>query len=251
MKSLITFLFLVCLVLCSAQELHTTDKDLPCLDKHYNLVVHAIYDSLRTTHTMEALDGAISTANKYFAPICVSFSRCFSDTVYNYNYNKLLPRNELSEVATLYNDDNRINLYLLTDTLLEDWIGGLCAGSVGGVTNADIYLRALGALTHELGHFFGLSHTFEGGGVELVDGSNCETAGDRICDTPADPYVQGDDHKYLEGCIFVSEKKDANGEYYQPDVGNIMSYYGQDCGFTRGQYLMMANGILSASQLNW
>lgn len=34
-------------------------------------------------------------------------------------------------------------------------------------------------LTHELGHFFNLRHTFDG-----CDGSNCATSGDRVCDTP-------------------------------------------------------------------
>ena len=63
-------------------------------------------------------------------------------------------------------------------------------------------------LLHEIGHFFGLPHPFNGwdfdpysaskhgspapstapGGVasEFADGSNCETAGDMLCDTPAD-----------------------------------------------------------------
>lgn len=34
-------------------------------------------------------------------------------------------------------------------------------------------------LTHELGHFFNLDHTFD-----ACDGSNCATSGDRVCDTP-------------------------------------------------------------------
>ena len=35
-------------------------------------------------------------------------------------------------------------------------------------------------LTHELGHFFNLAHTFQG-----CDGANCLTTGDRVCDTPS------------------------------------------------------------------
>ncbi len=35
-------------------------------------------------------------------------------------------------------------------------------------------------LTHEVGHYLGLNHTFEGG----CSASDCATSGDRICDTP-------------------------------------------------------------------
>lgn len=35
-------------------------------------------------------------------------------------------------------------------------------------------------LTHELGHFFNLDHTFAN-----CDGSNCANSGDRVCDTPS------------------------------------------------------------------
>jgi hypothetical protein len=35
-------------------------------------------------------------------------------------------------------------------------------------------------LTHELGHFFNLSHTFAS-----CDGADCATSGDRVCDTPS------------------------------------------------------------------
>lgn len=35
-------------------------------------------------------------------------------------------------------------------------------------------------LTHELGHFFNLAHTFQG-----CDGANCNTSGDKVCDTPS------------------------------------------------------------------
>lgn len=57
-----------------------------------------------------------------------------------------------------------------------------CFGSGSGCTG---YVPAgpydLGrTLTHELGHYFNLDHTFAG-----CDGTNCATSGDRVCDTPA------------------------------------------------------------------
>ena len=94
-----------------------------------------------------------------------------------------------------------------------------------------------------MGHYFGLPHTFStSDGNELVDGSNCSTAGDGICDTPADPFVDGDDvSSYINGDdVFYYMGKDINGEYYSPLIGNYMSYYsGYRCEFTDGQYKKM------------
>ena len=65
---------------------------------------------------------------------------------------------------------------------------------------------------HELGHFLGLYHTHKGlgydesGCAEEINGSNCNSCGDLVCDTPAD-----------------SGNGIANG--YNPDMTNIMSYY--------------------------
>ncbi|MBC6401121.1 MAG: hypothetical protein GDA37_08945 [Ekhidna sp.] len=65
---------------------------------------------------------------------------------------------------------------------------------------------------HELGHCLGLYHTHKGlayrerGCAEAIDGSNCNTCGDLVCDTPAD-----------------NGKVNTNG--YMPDLTNIMSYF--------------------------
>jgi len=43
-------------------------------------------------------------------------------------------------------------------------------------------------LSHEIGHCLGLYHTFETSFcVENINQSNCQSCGDKICDTPADP----------------------------------------------------------------
>lgn len=84
-----------------------------------------------------------------------------------------------------------------------------------------------GIISHELGHFMSLEHTFLGFN-ELVDGSNCNTAGDFVCDTPADP-------NQFNLCSYVGTGTDANGDFYQPDSINIMSYSGCYERFTPGQ----------------
>ena len=81
---------------------------------------------------------------------------------------------------------------------------------------------------HELGHYFGLYHTHETAfGSELVNGSNCSTRGDRLCDTPADPRLTGNVDN--DGCIYTGTGTDANGDSYSPSVANIMSYSSKEC----------------------
>ncbi len=115
-------------------------------------------------------------------------------------------------------------------------------------------------LTHEIGHFFSLRHTFFGWDctlyntnthgnpceifsspcnsnvpVELVDRSNCDVAGDEICDTPPDyNFAFG---PYDTGCGINLVVKDSNGEGLGTMYNNVMSYHSQ-CStelFTQGQ----------------
>ncbi len=88
-------------------------------------------------------------------------------------------------------------------------------------------------LSHELGHVVGLPHTHgytnSGTTDELADGSNCDTHGDRFCDTPADPNLLG----VVNGaCGYTGTAKDANGMAYAPDTRNIMSYTSSHCADT-------------------
>ncbi len=69
----------------------------------------------------------------------------------------------------------------------------------GGINS---YYGTSHVLTHEMGHCLGLYHTFRGrqkdvtgiipGVPEPVDGTNCGTTGDFICDTPADGVLWRD-----------------------------------------------------------
>jgi len=133
---------------------------------------------------------------------------------------------------------------------------------------------ASSTLTHELGHFFSLPHPFvgwegiyahfgwltSGGGVlpwdvdqfngmftgttvpgtnlavEVVNGSNCSTAADKICDTPPD-YNFG---LGAGGCVWNNTLSDRNGDVIDPQENNIMSYFScDDFDFTEGQTAVM------------
>jgi MAM domain, meprin/A5/mu/Secretion system C-terminal sorting domain/Pregnancy-associated plasma protein-A len=85
---------------------------------------------------------------------------------------------------------------------------------------------------HEMGHYFSLYHTHgKSNSVrtdELVNGSNCQHAGDDVCDTPADPNVFRS-YGYMNGCTYIGQINDANGQPYAPDPTNYMCYANIGC----------------------
>ena len=87
-------------------------------------------------------------------------------------------------------------------------------------------------ITHEFGHFFNLPHTFDGwennttpplNKQEKVNGSNCSTAGDKFCDTPAD-YIST-----RWNCPYTGTKLDQTGTPYNPDPTLYMRYSSDAC----------------------
>lgn len=95
------------------------------------------------------------------------------------------------------------------------------------------YLRTnLGnTLTHEVGHWLGLFHTFEGGcDTVQITSLNCANRGDKVCDTPLDTMQ-------FDNCLDgknTCDQEDGN----PPDlVHNYMTYYCDSCRneFSQGQ----------------
>jgi hypothetical protein len=85
---------------------------------------------------------------------------------------------------------------------------------------------------HELGHWLNLFHTHETGlGRECVLRINCTTHGDLLCDTPADPNLNGlvnPSCGYVGGvtpfCTAFGDPPE-----YSPDTRNLMSYSRKEC----------------------
>jgi hypothetical protein len=94
-----------------------------------------------------------------------------------------------------------------------------------------------------MGHVFSLLHTHGASNTkmttELADGSNCDTDGDGICDTPADPKLSSNSINNF--CEYIGTETDLNGNLFNPDTKNIMSYSRKACrnNFTNQQLARM------------
>jgi len=250
-----------------AQNLHRKFQDLPCINKNYNVVVHVAVDSINREPiwTEFEVDSIIAETSKYFEPICMTYSLCEYNVMkedYSLGYLKDVPieiEDRYSELDAKFAKKHKINIFLL-DTIETKrcgdgyFFGIMSQDSAVIFTERDCADGQAEQIAHLFGHMFGLRNTYHPIEIELVDGSNCADVADKICDTPADPFMQtyinpddlelinqGESIKssFTSDCEFVYELKDPNGEYYQPDVGNIMSAYPCKCGFTREQYLFI------------
>lgn len=171
-----------------------------------------------------------------------------------------------AELRAEFDVANAINVYLFHTISTEDDVflnGSAALPNLSNNSNR-IFLSYLDrnqedfrtlkekVFPHELGHYFGLLHTFQDSNNsdiskrelvsrDLGSGANCDKTGDFLCDTPSDPFERlvnissfSCNDKLPDGLV------DAFGATYSPPVDNIMSYHVR-CGneFTSGQYQRM------------
>ncbi|MES2566076.1 MAG: M43 family zinc metalloprotease [Bacteroidota bacterium] len=225
-----------------------------CLNRELSLVFHIVLDSMGQPGVSIAdIDDCVINLNKVWKPICISFKRCSLNYVPNYNYNEWHDVYDEPTFAGNYYVDKTIDIVLVENIVLP----GNAAGYADQMGHIVMKKNSLGGVVpiHEMGHLFGLPHTFEGPApnalsTELVKRTNCYTDGDGFCDTEADPHPTGE----VSGahCSFQPGPKDASNDYYTPPLDNYMTYFsGCECRFTQEQYNFMAlTFILSGTQLH-
>lgn len=153
-------------------------------------------------------------------------------TMHNKRHNKAINVYIVDVAASNSNTEGEALAYY---NIPRDWIVA---------KKAEIKLTGNLTLPHEVGHFFGLLHTFNGwesnqfdstdptwpiaptvspDGVptERANGSNCAVAGDYLCDTPSD-YNLG---LGFPDCDYDLGAKDPTGVLVNPMETNMMGYF--------------------------
>lgn len=204
---------------------------------------------------LDAINRGLARTNALYINSNIQFYFCGTSPNYinnttHYDFNSL---NE-NALANTNDVTNAINFYTANSVTVGT--SGACGYAYyPDVDNPKYTNRILFANTcvdystfpHEIGHYLNLIHTFDRkNGAELVTrgiGANCSTAGDLLCDTPADP--NGLPGNSSSGCTYTGTTVDANNQTFSPMTNNIMSYYG-NCrnAFTSDQYNRAKDGLL-------
>jgi len=201
---------------------------------------------------------SIAETNRLFGPgdlqlfVCGSPDYINSDALYNATGTSWSALDNLPGYSNA-----QLNVYYVNSLTINNYSYGGAAyiNSTGTQRSALIVDNLARVLAHEVGHLFGLPHTFNNNDSanpterELVARTNCTTAGDGFCDTAADPF--GLPGATTSNCTYTGSIVDAQGARYAPDMHNNMSYWGCGTQYTPEQYArMQAVSQTSYSNLN-
>jgi hypothetical protein len=262
LKNILLIVFIGYTSLCFSQNLVTALDHDTCLDKKFSIVFYIVLDSNYSvgSSTQSTLTMIIDTLNSRFKHICVSFENCSTVFIPNYPFNKWKKNITDPVVTANWYTTKTINFYLVDSIKYNsEYFGGYSypPPQLPGDTSKDMIVvenlkqsipnYLFQGIFHNLGHFFGLSHTDDELGTgpnaipmppgnvlsqEFVDATNCNDHGDLLCDTEADPGPS-------------AEIKDGKGKKYIRPIDNFMSGYPTACRYTQQQYNKMARCILT------
>ncbi len=229
------------------------------INRKFSILFQVVKDSLGGTTVTDAnLNASIDRLNNVWEPAGISFEFCERRNLDNHQFNNYIELQDDPDMVAMYYEPNIINVFITSTINLIEFgnVNGYSSFPGGPdiihVTKASMSGPGFGTLIHEMGHFFGLFHTFETSlGEELVDGSNCASSGDLICDTEANPTDESDDFDSPDCNYIGNPATDAMGNFYVPPSKNFMSYSPCRCEFTKQQYNRMVEQYLQFRNYLW
>jgi len=193
--------------------------------------VHIIRkDDASTVITVAEIQAAIKHLNEQFLPIYIRFIPLPDYNYINSTYFHTFEKTKEAELADKNDTEKAINLYIVGNIKIDKNNYNAYTHPPSNrpkdrifITNKAILDKT--TLLRQIGHYFSLypthgTHATERT-AELADGSNCKTTGDEICDTPADPRLDG---RMVDGrCTYIGNIQDGNNKFYRPQIENFMS----------------------------
>lgn len=211
---------------------------------------HLVADNSGAGRVSEAIVlGQLCELNEDYASLGIQFF--LKDGTFNYVNNTTVFSNHngaINTIMTFQRNARALNIWIVDAIPDEDPNNGQTLAYYSPVKDWIVARKANvgpndATLSHEVGHFFDLSHPFLGwdaaaydpavhgtpapamspGGVptELASGANCATAGDGICDTPAD-YNLG---LGWSNCNYTGGARDPNNQLVNPEERLYMGYF--------------------------
>lgn len=182
----------------------------------------------------------LNRLNVAFGPANVAFYACGRhEVIRNSLYINVNMLSDLDPLVNTHDVPNTLNLYFFPNLAQNV---GFYLGGTEHVYFKSAFINSPGLVEHEVGHYFGLYHTHGDDSPnsipECPNGSNCATAGDEVCDTPADPNIL----TLMSGCTYIGTVQSPCGGSYTPAVNNYMNYAPLSCQstFTAGQFNRIA-----------
>jgi Metallo-peptidase family M12B Reprolysin-like len=216
-------------------QAYRTTSTYPLIIRLYVIVV-SDDDGSNLAASDDTVKLRIANMRDYYAPHSICFILSGIEHVRSTDLNHQNLSTEEGELGP-YLRDGYITVFVHTE--LFDADGKHWGGWAYGIPNT--YLSTSGSnmedvqdiLAHEMGHCFGLYHTFETAhGVENVNRNggcrDCDTDGDLICDTPADKDTDPD-FIAPATCEYTGLARDECGVPYQMAPTNIMTYGRRSC----------------------
>lgn len=193
--------------------------------------------------------GQLCELNEDFAPLGIQFF--LKDGTFNYVNNSTVYSNHngtINTIMTFQRNARALNVWIVDEIPDDSSSDGQTLAYYSPVKDWIVSRKAnIGpndaTLSHEIGHFFSLAHPHRGwdaqpydqalhgtpapamspGGVptELASGANCATAGDLVCDTPAD-YNFG---LGWPNCNYTGGARDPENQLLNPEERLFMGYF--------------------------